>query len=395
MKIFNKIALVTAISAVPFAAQALESLDDEFLGNVTGQEGITIEQDYSNTIEEFQYIDGDGDGATGPGKVKVTGIEIGEFSGDSWGRLIGGQAPFDPTGALTATHTKTAIDATANGVLITTQEVGDAATIPMVNVAAAPFSLVAPLTNATGDIQWNATQGRMATVADAAGGDLIVDLQNPADGSTVKLMSKPNGKDTRIGGIEIGNANGQLNSIGSVTMMNTGNWLASSRILVLTNKFGVTGGSAGALLFNNANRYIEGQTLISSKASGTGVHIVQEGSTTGAQAAYYEDTDGGAGGNQIGVLGLVQFRLADTNDINSVDRELDSGTYLRGTRSEFDLDVEGGKLVLSNQIQDSNTVLNQIFIGNINAAEATGAGVIGGIAILGNHWEGKTSIYAH
>lgn len=393
MRNFKKYALATAITMAPFAAQALESLDDEFLGDVTGQEGITIEQEYFNTIEEFQYVDGDGSGTVG--KVKVTGIEIGDFSGESWARAVGGQAPFDPNGTLTTTHTKTSIDAAANGVLITTEEVGDAATVPMVNVAASPFSASAPLTDASGNIQYNASQGRIATVADAAGSDVIVDMQNPANGATVQLMSKANGKDTRIGGIEIGNANGQLNSIGSITMMNSGNWLASSRVLVLNNKFGVTGGSSAGLLFNNANRYIEGQTLISSKTSGTGVHIVAEGTNTGAEAAYYEDTDGGAGGNQIGVIGLVQFRLADTDDINSVDRELDSGTYLRGTRSEFDLDVEDGKLVLSNQIQDSSTVLNQVFIGNVNAAAATGAGVIGGIAILGNHWEGKTSIYAH
>jgi len=58
------------------------------------------------------------------------------------------------------------------------------------------------------------------------------------------------------------------------------------------------------------------------------------------------------------------------------------------------LDVEGGKLVLSNQIQDSNTFINKLFIGNANTA-ATGTGVIGSIAILGNHTEGTTSIYAH
>ena len=65
MKSLKKIALATAVASAPFAVNALEALDDEFLGDVTGQEGITIDKTYMNTIEEFQYVDGDGDGSCG------------------------------------------------------------------------------------------------------------------------------------------------------------------------------------------------------------------------------------------------------------------------------------------------------------------------------------------
>jgi hypothetical protein len=46
MKTFQKIALVSAIAAAPFAAQAdLTPMDDSLMGNTTGQAGVTIEID--------------------------------------------------------------------------------------------------------------------------------------------------------------------------------------------------------------------------------------------------------------------------------------------------------------------------------------------------------------
>ena len=195
-----------------------------------------------------------------------------------------------------------------------------------------------------------------------------------------------------VGGIEIGNANGAQNSIGSLMVLNQSNYAGSARILMLNTKFGA-GGNLVDMLNNNANKFIEGQVLISSKTSGTGVHITQE-SSGGAQAVIYTDTDG-AGGNQMGIIGLATFRIVSDD---SLDGHYDStGNYLRGQRSEFDLDVEDGKLVLSNQIQEGSTIMNKIFIGDAGAAmdAVNPTGVIGGIAILNNRWEGSTSIYAH
>ena len=101
MNNLKKLALATAIAAAPLSVNALEALDDEFLGDVTGQEGITIDKEYLNTIEEFKYVDGD----VGGGAVSIKNLEIGDF---------------DASGNLgTILEEGMMIDAAANGVLIT------------------------------------------------------------------------------------------------------------------------------------------------------------------------------------------------------------------------------------------------------------------------------------
>eukprot|EP00003_Mantamonas_plastica_P005055 TRINITY_DN14043_c0_g1_i1.p1 TRINITY_DN14043_c0_g1~~TRINITY_DN14043_c0_g1_i1.p1 ORF type:complete len:293 (-),score=61.88 TRINITY_DN14043_c0_g1_i1:122-1000(-) len=58
MKGLKKIALVTAIAAAPFAANAdLKALDDSAMGNVTGQAGVTIELETKVSIGQFKYTD--------------------------------------------------------------------------------------------------------------------------------------------------------------------------------------------------------------------------------------------------------------------------------------------------------------------------------------------------
>ncbi len=58
MKGLKKIALVTAISAASFGAQAeLKALDDTAMSNMTGQAGVTIELDANVSIGEIQYKD--------------------------------------------------------------------------------------------------------------------------------------------------------------------------------------------------------------------------------------------------------------------------------------------------------------------------------------------------
>jgi len=71
MKTFQKIILASAISAAPFASQAMEALDDSVLGNTTGQAGVTIEiniQDTGVSIGEIEYTD--------EGSVLVKGVTI-------------------------------------------------------------------------------------------------------------------------------------------------------------------------------------------------------------------------------------------------------------------------------------------------------------------------------
>lgn len=70
MKGLKKLALATAVAAVPFAAQAdLKALDDSTMGNVTGQAGVTIELETRVSIGEFTYTD--------EGTFAVSGIELG------------------------------------------------------------------------------------------------------------------------------------------------------------------------------------------------------------------------------------------------------------------------------------------------------------------------------
>jgi hypothetical protein len=60
MKTFQKITLAAAISAAPFASQALEALDDSVLAATTGQAGVTIEiniQDTGISVGEIEYKD--------------------------------------------------------------------------------------------------------------------------------------------------------------------------------------------------------------------------------------------------------------------------------------------------------------------------------------------------
>jgi len=62
---------------------ALETLDDEALGYVDGQSGITIEAIQGGiTIDEIRYTDGDGNGTThlNPGSIVLSDISIGESS---------------------------------------------------------------------------------------------------------------------------------------------------------------------------------------------------------------------------------------------------------------------------------------------------------------------------
>jgi hypothetical protein len=58
MKGLKKIALVAAISAAPFAANAeLKAMNDTAMGDVTGQAGVTIELETKVSIGQFKYTD--------------------------------------------------------------------------------------------------------------------------------------------------------------------------------------------------------------------------------------------------------------------------------------------------------------------------------------------------
>ena len=417
MKSLKKLALATAIAAAPLSVNALEALDDEFLGDVTGQEGITIDKEYMNTIEEFKYVDGDVDG----GSVSVKNIDIGNFSNQ-----YGGFGLFTPNGTLsTIQENGMTIDAAANGVVIGGAAIGAEADIldgsAFIGNAAAYTALVGAgnedpvlLAQAQGLDSFNTAkngvhaQAVLAGTADASGNFLnaLGNTVTNDEGQLVKFRSNfGDGKDIRIGGIEIGNVAGTQNSsIGSITLLNTSNYLTANRLVFLgSGRMGaISNAQLGAMMVTSADQYIRTETKISSKDDGTtGVVIMSEGDI-GAQAAFYTDEDSdalgvnGSAGNQVGVLGLANFRITASDTLSQENLTDGTGTYLRGSVSTTTIDVEDGKLSL-HQIKDGNTVLGKIFVGDVNAAASLTApqGILGGIAILGNHWEGTTKIYGH
>jgi len=117
MKRIKKIVAITTLTILPITTFALEAMEDDAMEEVSGQEGITIDQSYGNTIEQFQYIDGDGDGSgETAGQISVTDIQIGDLSNAA---------------CLTDCAVGQQIDATDNGVIIGNPNIGPAAgTLP-------------------------------------------------------------------------------------------------------------------------------------------------------------------------------------------------------------------------------------------------------------------------
>lgn len=89
MKLLKKASLAAAIAAAPFAAQALQPLDDATLSNATGQAGVTIEIDIANdgiTIGEIEYTD---EGSVALENINITNADITQtIDVDSDGNLL-------------------------------------------------------------------------------------------------------------------------------------------------------------------------------------------------------------------------------------------------------------------------------------------------------------------
>ena len=74
MKGLKKLALVTAISAVPFAAQAeMQALNDTAMGDVTGQAGVSIELAAAVTVGEIAYKD---EGFIAINNLRLAGADV-------------------------------------------------------------------------------------------------------------------------------------------------------------------------------------------------------------------------------------------------------------------------------------------------------------------------------
>lgn len=130
MKTLQKTTLAMAIAAAPFfATHALEALDDDFLSNMTGQAGVTIETSLSGqdatTIGSITYTDTN-TGATGEiggGSLAIQGV-----GGTGNGISVSGGTWDQASGTFTygGSFDRQTIDIDENGNLITqTQAISD------------------------------------------------------------------------------------------------------------------------------------------------------------------------------------------------------------------------------------------------------------------------------
>jgi len=136
MKGLKKIALVTAIAAAPFAANAeLKAMNDSAMGNVTGQAGVTIELETKVSIGQFKYTD--------EGSFAVNDI------------VLGGSGVAGGTGTELLDQIKIDIDVADDGDAII--HVGSLQTDPA--------------TGAPVPIDWGMTAGSMELLAGSTGTD--------------------------------------------------------------------------------------------------------------------------------------------------------------------------------------------------------------------------------
>lgn len=132
MKTFQKIALVSAIAAAPFAVQAdLTPMDDSLMGNTTGQAGVTIEIDLGDDgikVGSVVYTD------TAHQVVDVNGVSPGDAgyieTTEDGGSVALENINVNLTGVLTQT-----IDVSENGDLEMTMSSPGSLTVSMGNDA--------------------------------------------------------------------------------------------------------------------------------------------------------------------------------------------------------------------------------------------------------------------
>ncbi len=247
MKTFQKITLAAAISAAPFASQALEALDDSVLAATTGQAGVTIEIDLGDQgidIGSVVYTD------TAHASVEVTDANgvapggvgyISTMSDPDGGSVTLENINVNLTGSLVQT-----IDVSSNGDLEMTMSSPGALTISAGNnLADTDGSYSALKLGGT-------TAGNESELINNL--DLSVNLGSSTTtimnlgGKTQALVAVPDAVDTTgLSGAALDAANAQntarATAIATNTQITTLNTIAPAGLGVLANA-GVTGSYA-------------------------------------------------------------------------------------------------------------------------------------------------------
>lgn len=280
MKTFKKLALVTAIAAAPFAAQAMEALDDSVLGNTTGQAGVTIDMsigDAGITIGSVTYTDTKGAADSDGGSVVLENISIKNI-----------------------TNLSQTIDVAGAGHLVMGMS-GDTA-------------LVKKTLNADGTL----SNSVLTTAQTAVVGDIVDGVTLDAAGvitENTKRLSAGNG----VANIQIALGG----TPGTSAVMLQGTTAANQAELVNNLSLNVDLGDSTTTIYNmsgNANTadYVAKGTAVTAAALATGDALVVDGA--GTRAATQTDVDNnvlmanqlGYNGNQLGSVGVIGDNAAKT-----------------------------------------------------------------------------------
>src|SRR5690554_232961 len=88
MKGFKKLALVSAIAALPMSGFAMEALDDATLSGVTGQDGISVNISVPAMTMDIVLHDNDGLTGTDAGAIVIDQMSLSTPTGTSIGLVI-------------------------------------------------------------------------------------------------------------------------------------------------------------------------------------------------------------------------------------------------------------------------------------------------------------------
>ncbi|MAL96832.1 DUF6160 family protein [Hydrocarboniclastica marina] len=181
MKGLKKIALVTAIAAAPFAAQAdLKAMDDSAMGDVTGQAGVTIDLSANVSVEEIAYED--------QGFLVINGLKL------------GGNSSEVANGAVDA----------LDDIRLTVDVAGTDATADLGNGGVFAGEYLGGQGNYT-DADGNAVN--IETDQAISDGDLVISLRSQTDGQAVDFGMA-------IGSVSLAKQEGNATNIGNLTASN-------------------------------------------------------------------------------------------------------------------------------------------------------------------------------
>jgi hypothetical protein len=360
MKTFQKIALVSAIAAAPFAAQAeLVSMDETSMGNTTGQAGVTIDM----------RIEGDGIEIgsvvyTDEGSLKINDIAI-----------TGTNAAGDANQVITLKQT---VDVLANGdlQLVVTPDGGE----QYLNIDVGSIDLVR-----------QSTAGADAIAAATESSELINNLD-----MTVKLTGAST---TTIHNVNI--ATQTLNDFGV-----SGTAGSSTAGLVISQ--------GAAFQITDLNVGLFGYTEAQSQNAAFNAPYVATAKATyeaGFAQAVQADTDAGLGDNAIRDAFVTANGAADLDDNGTISAGGETTALTTGVAAQIasrsavsitglTLDNNGGAISMNQKIwANSKGVSIQIaaFDADLNIADiAIGGASIGSLAVNDISVAGLTqTIYGH